>query len=102
MDNYGTHKHPSVKTWLKRHPRFYLHFIPTSSSWLNMVERWFREITDKRLRRGNFENVPALIKAITDYLECHNQNPKVFVWSASVERIMLKITKCKDVLDALH
>jgi len=102
IDNYGTHKHPRVQAWLRRHPRFHLHFIPTSSSWLNLVERWFREITDKRLRRGTFENVPALIKAITDYLECHNQNPKVFVWSASVERIMVKIAKCKEVLDALH
>ncbi len=102
VDNYGTHKHPRVKSWLRRHPRFHLHFIPTSSSWLNLVERWFREITDKRLRRGSFENVPALIKAITDYLDNHNQNPKVFVWSAPVERIMAKIAKCKEVLDALH
>ncbi len=102
IDNYRTHKHPRVQAWLRRHPRFHLHFIPTSSSWLNLVERWFREITDKRLRRGSFENVPALIKAITDYLECHNQNPKVFVWSAPVERIMVKIAKCKEVLDALH
>jgi transposase len=102
VDNYGTHKHPRVKSWLRRHPRFHLHFIPTSSSWLNLVERWFREITDKRLRRGSFENVPALIKAITEYLDNHNQNPKVFVWSAPVERIMAKIAKCKEALDALH
>lgn len=102
VDNYGTHKHPRVQAWLRRHPRFHLHFIPTSSSWLNLVERWFREITDKRLRRGSFENVPALINAITDYLDNHNQNPKVFVWSAPVERIMAKIAKCKEVLDALH
>jgi transposase len=102
VDNYGTHKHPRVQSWLRRHPRFHLHFIPTSSSWLNLVERWFREITDKRLRRGSFENVPALIKAITDYLHNHNQNPKVFVWSAPVERIMAKIAKCKEALDALH
>ena len=102
VDNYGTHKHPRVKAWLRRHPRFHLHFIPTSSSWLNLVERWFREITDKRLRRGSFENVPALIKAITDYLDNHNQNPKVFVWSAPVERILAKIAKCKEALDALH
>ena len=76
--------------------------IPTSSSWSNLVERWFREITDKRIRRGSFENVPALIRAITDYLENHNQNPKVFVWRAPVERIMAKIAKCKEALDALH
>ncbi len=102
IDNYGTHKHPRVKSWVRRHPRFHLHFIPTSSSWLNLVERWFREITDKRIRRGSFENVPALIQAITDYLENHNQNPKIFVWSAPVERIMAKIAKCKEALDALH
>ena len=102
VDNYGTHKHARVKAWLKRHPRFHLHFIPTSSSWLNMVERWFREITDKRIRRGSFKNVPELISAITQYLENHNQNPHVFIWSASVERIMSKIAKCKEALDSLH
>jgi transposase len=102
VDNYGTHKHPRVKSWLRRHPRFHLHFIPTSSSWLNLVERWFRDITDKRIRRGSFHNVPALIDAITQYLQNHNQNPKVFVWSASVEHLMAKIAKCKEALDALH
>ena len=102
VDNYGTHKHPRVKSWLQRHPRFHLHFIPTSSSWLNMVERWFREITDKRIRRGTFQNVPALIAAIKDYLDNHNQNPRVFVWSAPVERILEKYAKCKEVLDSLH
>ncbi len=101
-DNYGTHKHPRVKSWLRRHPRFHLHFIPTSSSWLNMVERWFREITDKRIRRGTFRNVSELIAAIEEYLNNHNQNPKVFVWTASVERIMAKVAKCKEALDALH
>lgn len=102
VDNYGTHKHKRVKSWLKRHPRFYLHFIPTSSSWLNMVERWFGEITSKRIRRGSFKNVPELISAITNYIETHNQNPKVFVWSASVEKIMTKISKCKDLLATPH
>jgi len=102
VDNYGTHKHPRVKSWLRRHPRFHLHFIPTSSSWLNLVERWFREITDKRLRRGSFRSVPELVTVIKQYLDGHNQNPKVFVWSASVERILTKIAKCKEVLDALH
>jgi transposase len=96
VDNYGTHKHARVKAWLQRHPRFHLHFIPTSSSWLNMVERWFRDITDKRIRRGTFPNVQALIAAITQYLENHNQNPQVFVWSAPVERILAKIAKCKE------
>ncbi|MCX6335555.1 MAG: IS630 family transposase [Bacteroidia bacterium] len=102
IDNYGTHKHPRVKSWLKRHPRFHLHFIPTASSWLNLVERWFREITDKRIRRGTFQNVPALIAAIKNYIDAHNQNPHVFVWTAPVERILTKISKCKEALDALH
>ncbi|MBI3618319.1 MAG: IS630 family transposase [Candidatus Omnitrophica bacterium] len=80
VDNYGTHKHPRVQSWLKRHPRFHLHFIPTSSSWLNMIERWFGEITSKRIRRGSFKGVPDLITAIMQYIETHNQNPQVFVW----------------------
>lgn len=95
VDNYSTHKHPRVKSWIRRHPRFHLHFIPTSSSWLNMVERWFREITDKRIRRESFRNVPSLIKVINDYIENHNQNPKVFIWSATVKDIMDKISKVK-------
>lgn len=102
VDNYGTHKHPRVKAWLKHHSRFHLHFIPTSSSWLNLVERWFREITDKRIRRGVFKSVPALIAAIEEYLSNHNQNPRVFIWSAPVDKILGKISKCKEVLDALH
>jgi transposase len=102
VDNYGTHKHPRVKSWIRRHPRFHLHFIPTSSSWLNMVERWFREITDKRIRRGIFRSVPELIAAIEKYLKNHNQNPKVFVWTAPVDRIMTKIAKCKEALETLH
>jgi transposase len=102
VDNYGTHKHPRVKSWLRRHPRFHLHFTPTSSSWLNLVERWFRELTHKRIRRGTFQNVSALIAAIKDYLHHHNQNPQVFVWSAPVERILAKITKCKEALGTLH
>ena len=102
VDNYGTHKHPRVQSWLKRHPRFHLHFIPTSSSWLNMVERWFGEITSKRIRRGSFKNVKDLIGAIKQYIDSHNQNPKAFVWTASVENIMRKISKCKEVLVTLH
>lgn len=102
VDNYGTHKHPRVKAWLRRHPRCHLHFIPTSSSWLNLVERWFRELTAKRIRRGSFQNVPGLIAAIQAYLDNHNQNPQVFVWSAPVERILAKIAKCKEALDSLH
>src|SRR3989338_5918523 len=102
VDNYVTHKHVRVQRWLKRHPRFHLHFIPTSSSWVNMVERWFREITDKRIRRGSFKSVPDLIKSIMQYIETNNQNPHIFVWTASVERIMTKIAKCKEALVTLH
>ena len=81
-DNYSTHKHPKVQSWLKRHRRFHMHFIPTSSSWLNMVERWFREITDKRIRRGVFRSVPELIDAIMGYIAEHNQNPEAYQWTA--------------------
>lgn len=102
VDNYGTHKHPRVQAWLERHPRFHLHFTPTSSSWLNMVERWFREITDKRLRRGTFANVRSLIRAINDYIQNHNQNPQAFVWTATPEAIMNKIAKCKEALGTPH
>jgi len=102
VDNYGTHKHPRVQTWLRRHPRFHLHFTPTSSSWLNLIERWFRDLTTKRLRRGSFASVADLIAAIREYLDHHNQNPRVFVWSASVEQTLTKIAKCKEALDALH
>ncbi len=99
---YGTHRHSRVQSWLRRHPRFHLHCTPTSSSWLNLVERWFCELTQKRLRRGTFRNVASLIVAIRDYIEHHNQTPQVFVWSASIERIMSKISKCKEALDAVH
>lgn len=102
VDNYATHKHPRVQSWLQRHPRFHLHFTPTSSSWLNMVDRWFREITEKRIRRGSFHSVPELIAAIEDFVQCHNQNPHVFVWKASADSIMTKIAKCKEVLGTLH
>lgn len=102
VDNYGTHKHPRVKSWVRQHPRFHLHFIPTSSSWLNMVERWFREITEKRIRRGSFNSVRELVTAIKEYLKCHNQNPRVFVWTASPDNIMSKIAKCKEALGTVH
>ena len=102
VDNSSTHKTPAVKNWLLAHPRFVFHFTPTYSSWLNLVERWFREITDKRIRRGSFDSVPDLIRAIMKYVENHNQNPQVFVWSAPVESILAKIAKCKEALDALH
>jgi transposase len=102
VDNYATHKHPRVIAWLRRHPRFHLHFTPTSSSWLNMVERWFRELTDKRIRRGTFKSVPALTASINQYISNHNQKPHVFVWTASVDRILTKVAKCQEALDALH
>lgn len=97
VDNYGTHKHPRVQRWIRRHPRFHLHFTPTASSWLNMVERWFSDLSTKRIRRGSFKNLKELIVAIKQYIESHNQNPKVFVWTASVEAIMRKISKCQDL-----
>lgn len=102
VDNYGTHKHPRVNQWLRRHPRVHLHFTPTSSSWLNMVERWFRELTVKRIRRGSFQSVPELITAINAYLNGHNQQPRAFVWTATAEAILAKINKSKEALDALH
>ena len=99
VDNYSTHKHPRVRNWLKRHPRFHIHFIPTSSSWLNLIERWFREITEKRIRRGVFHNVPELIKAIMTYIDQHNQHPKSFVWTAKAETILQKIQRARRMLD---
>ena len=102
VDNYATHKHPRVKSWLKRHPRFHQHFIPTSSSWLNMVERWFREITDKRIRRGVFKSVPDLIRVIQEYIEHHNKDPKPFVWSAKAEEILAKYARAKAMLDKVQ
>jgi hypothetical protein len=83
-------------------PMPFRQFIPTSSSWLNMVERWFREITDKRLRRGTFANVRSLIQAINDYIQNHNQNPQAFVWTATAATIMKKIAKCKEAFETLH
>lgn len=99
VDNYSTHKHPKVKGWFKRHPRFHQHFVPTSSSWLNMVERWFRNLTDKRIRRGVFRSVAELIAAIEAYIQHHNRNPKPFVWTAKAEDIIAKYRRAKAVLD---
>ena len=101
LDNYATHQHPDVKNWLAKHPRFHLHFTPTSSSWLNLVERWFRDITDKAIRRGVFPSVPDLISAIERYLNAHNDDPKPFVWVASVESILEKVSRGRVVLDAI-
>jgi transposase len=102
VDNSSTHKSPPVKAWLKRHPHFHLHFTPTSSSWLNMVERWFRELTDKRLRRGSFISVAELITAIYDYLDHYNQSPKPFLWTKAADMILAKIDRCKAALVTHH
>ncbi len=101
-DNYATHKQPKVKEWLARHARFTLHFIPTSSSWLNLVERWFRDLTVDRLRRGSFDSASELITAITEYLAVNNTDPKPFVWHASAQTILDKIAKCKATYETLH
>lgn len=98
-DNYATHKHPKVKAWLKRHPRFHMHFTPTSASWLNLVERWFAEITDKRIRRGVFKSVTELKDAIYAYIEAHNEDPKCFTWTAKAETILEKYRRAKKALD---
>jgi transposase len=98
-DNYCTHKHKQVQKWMKRHPRFHVHFTPTSSSWLNLVERWFREITDKRIRRGAFGSVKQLVKAITDYIDAYNENPKAFVWTAKADDILAKVRRAREVLN---
>jgi transposase len=102
LDNYGTHTHSQVKTWLARHRRFFLHLTPTSSSWLNLVERWFGELTQKRLRRGTFGSVEELQKAIQEYLDRNNRQPKPFVWTARVEDILTKVNHCKAILNSLH
>lgn len=98
-DNYATHKHAKVKKWLARHPRFHMHFTPTSSSWLNVIERFFRELSEKRLRRGSFRTVDALIEAIMNYVEHHNLDPKAVVWTATVESILAKVGRARTALD---
>jgi transposase len=103
LDNYGTHKTPKVKRWLQRHPRFVVHFTPTSASWLNQVERFFAEITEKRIRRGAFRNVKALEQAIRDYLDAHNRNPKPFIWTATAELIFSRVTdNCERINNSGH
>jgi len=102
LDNYATHNHPEVKAWLAKHPRFIFHFVPTSSSWLNMVERWLSQITQKRIRRGVFPSVSDLIAAINQYITATNANPKPFVWTATVETILSKVKRANEVLDAPH
>jgi len=99
LDNYGTHKHPEVKKWFADHARYLVHFTPTSASWLNQVERWFAEITRKRIRRGTFRSVRELEKAIRDYIRAHNQVPQPFLWVASANKIITKVKKYKQTLE---
>jgi transposase len=102
LDNYGTHKTPEVQGWLKRHRRFVPHFIPTSSSWLNLVERWFRELTEKAVRRGVFFSVPDLVQAIEAFLAAWNENPRPFVWTAKLEDILKKIERARAKLESIQ
>jgi transposase len=102
MDNYGTHQHPKVQDWLQRHPRFVSHFVPTSSSWLNLIERWFAELTTKRVRRGSFHSVEDLEKAIAEFLAVWNEHPKPFVWTATVESIKEKLSRCRQTLEQIQ
>ncbi len=99
-DNYATHKHPAVQDWLAKHPRFNMHFTPTSASWLNMVERFFRDITTKRLRRGVFTSVPELVQAIDGYIAHHNTKPKPFIWTKSARDILQKVIRANSPLSA--
>jgi transposase len=98
-DNYSPHKHANVKAWLKHHQRFHMHFTPTSASWLNMVERFFRDITQRRIRRGIFRSVPELIAAIDEYIRNHNRAPKPFIWTAKASDILEKVTRARRTLD---
>jgi len=106
-DNYATHKHPHVQEWLAKHPRFHMHFTPTSASWLNMVERFFRDLSTQRLERGVFRSVPELIAAIKDYVAVHNRNPKPFIWTIKATDILQKVIRANRRLsskqnEALH
>jgi transposase len=98
VDNYGTHNHDNVRAWLEKHPRFTLHFIPTSSSWLNLVERWFRELTDKKIRRGSFTSVADLITAIENYIAHHNDDPKPYRWTKTADEIIEKVRRGRVAL----
>lgn len=97
-DNYATHKHPAVQAWLEKHPRFHIHFTPTSASWLNMVKRFFRSLSTDRLERGIFRRVPEQIAAIEEYISMHNQNPKPFVWTAKTNDILQKVIRANRKL----
>ena len=98
-DNYGTHRHPNVQPWLEEYKRFHMHFTPTSASWLNMIERFFRDLTQNRLRRGVFLDLEQLIMGIGDYIDKHNLNPKPFIWTAKASDILEKVTRARAALD---
>ena len=98
-DNYATHKHPKVKRWIGRHKRFHIHFTPTSASWLNMIERFFRDLSQNRLKRGVFRDIEELVVAVETYIERHNRKPKPFIWTASANDILQKVTRARKVLD---
>jgi transposase len=98
-DNYATHKHQRVQRWMARHKRFYVHFTPTSASWLNMIERFFRDLTENRIRRGVFQDIEQLITAIGDYIDRHNDNPKPFIWTAKASDILEKVKRARFALD---
>jgi transposase len=102
LDNYATHKHPKVQRWLARHPRVHFHFTPTSASWLNLVERFFSELTERRIRRLAVTSVEQLIAAITEYIDQRNQHPVPFVWTATVQQILKKVNKGNETLATLH
>jgi transposase len=102
LDNYGTHTHPRVKQWFADHPRYHLHFTPKGASWMNMVERWFAEITRRRIRRGTFRSVRELERAIRSYIRQNNQQPKPFVWTASAVSIIRKVRHCKSTSETGH
>jgi transposase len=101
LDNDGTHGHPNVVAWLAKHPRFHLHFTPTSSSWLNLVEHWFRNLTDKAIRRGVFASLPDLVAAIESYLNANNNDPTPFVWTATAEQILEKVRRGRVTLNTI-
>lgn len=102
IDNYGPHTQPEVQAWLRKHPRFVVHFVPTRCSWLNLIERWFGELTSKRIRRDSFLNVPDLITAIQEFMEAWNENPRPFVWTATVKSILAKLSGCRQTLERIQ
>ena len=103
LDNYGTHKTPSVKAWFARHPRFHVHFTPTSASWLNQVERWFALLTQKQIKRGSHRSTVELERAIREYLDIYNEQPQPFIWTKSADDILASITRfCVRISESRH